>query len=400
VRESASILHVDLDAFYASVEQLLDPSLRGRPVVVGGLGGRGVVSAASYEARPFGVHSAMPMAHARRACPHAAFLAPRFHEYERFSAQVMEIFRSITPLVEPLSLDEAFLDVGGARRRLGDGPAIAVLVRERIRDEVGLIASVGVATTKFLAKIASDLSKPDGLIVIEPGGEDAFLHPLPIERLWGVGPATLARLEALGVRTVGDVARLPEAALTSALGQSHGHHLAQLARNIDERAVSPERVAKSIGNEETFANDVRSRATLEREIVRLADRVAGRLRHAGLQARTITLKVRFADFRTITRSRTEPESTALSTEIAATARALIAPIEVDAGIRLLGISASQLVPPSARQGTLDLGGDAPEAADDERARRNALEHAVDEVRARFGAGAVGAAVLTAGERDS
>jgi DNA polymerase-4 len=397
VRDSASILHVDLDAFYASVEQLLDPALRGRPVVVGGLGRRGVVSAASYDARPYGVQSAMPMAHARRACPHAVFLAPRFHEYEQFSAQVMEILRSITPLVEPISLDEAFLDVAGARRRLGDGSTIAAHVRRRIRGEVGLIASVGVATTKFLAKIASDMAKPDGLLVVEPGTEDAFLHPLPLERLWGVGPATLARLEALGVRTVGEVARLPDAALVAALGAAHGSHLSQLARNIDDRAVTPERATKSIGNEETFGDDVRVRAELEREIVRLADRVAGRLRHAGMEARTVTLKVRFADFRTITRSHTEPESTALSTDIAATARDLLAPIDVGAGIRLLGISTSQLVLPSARQGTLDLGGDVTHESDVGRVRRGALENAVDAVRARFGAGAVGAAVL-AGRR--
>jgi len=215
VRAAASILHLDLDAFYASVEQLLDPSLRGRPVVVGGLGRRGVVSAASYEARPYGVQSAMPMAHAAARMSHAVFLAPRFGEYERFSASVMEILRSITPLVEPISLDEAFLDVAGARRRLGDGPTIAAYARRRIRDEVGLVASVGVATTKFLAKIASDLSKPDGLLVVEPGARTRSSIRYPLGRLWGVGPATLARLEGLGVRTVGDVARLPEEALVN-----------------------------------------------------------------------------------------------------------------------------------------------------------------------------------------
>ena len=390
MRDTASILHVDLDAFYASVEQFLDPALRGRPVVVGGLGRRGVVAAASYEVRAYGVHSAMPMAKARRACPHAVFLAPRFHEYERFSAQVMGIFREVTPLVEPLSLDEAFLDVIGARRRLGDGPTIARYVRERIAAEVGLVASVGVATTKFLAKIASDMSKPDGLLVIEPGAEAAFLDPLPLGRLWGVGPATLGRLEALGVHTVGEVARLPEGALVAALGEAHGTHISQLARNIDERGVTPERVTKSIGNEETFGNDVRSRAELEREIVRLADRVASRLRHAGVEARTLTLKVRFADFRTITRSRTEPAPTALSTEIANIARELIAPVDVTKGIRLLGISGSQLVTPASRQGMLDLG---VEESDDGRVRRTALEDAMDAVRDRFGAGAVGAGSL-------
>jgi DNA polymerase-4 len=229
--------------------------------------------------------------------------------------------------------------------------------------------------------------------VVEPGEEHAFLHPLPLGRLWGVGPATLARLESLGVRTVGDVAQLPEDAIVAALGAAHGSHLSQLARNIDERPVTPERATKSIGNEETFATDVRARSDLEREIVRLSDRVAGRLRHAGLEARTITLKVRFADFRTITRSHTEPEATALSTDIAATARALLAPIDIGAGVRLLGVSGSQLVQPSARQGVLDLAGDDEYDHDEERARRSAVESAMDEVRARFGAGAVGAGSL-------
>jgi DNA polymerase IV len=393
LRDSASILHVDLDAFYASVEQLLDPTLRGRPVVVGGLGRRGVVAAASYEARPYGVQSAMPMAHARRACPHAVFLAPRFGEYERFSAQVMAILRAVTPLVEPISLDEAFLDVAGAQRRLGDGPSIARLIRSQVTAETGLVASVGVATTKFLAKIASDLSKPDGVLVVAPGEEDAFLHPLPLRRLWGVGPATLARLEALGVHSVGDIARLPEATVVAALGRSHGSHLWQLAHNIDDRDVSPVRVARSIGNEETFGTDVRSRTVAEREIVRLADRVAGRLRQAGLEARTITLKVRFADFRTITRSRTEPDPTALSTDIVTIARELLAAVDIDGGIRLLGIAGSQLVSPAARQGVLDLGIDGPDVG---RERRTALENAMDAVRARFGAGAVGAGSLVDG----
>jgi Nucleotidyltransferase/DNA polymerase involved in DNA repair len=324
------------------------------------------------------------------------FLAPRFGEYERFSVQVMEILRSITPLVEPISLDEAFLDVAGARRRLGDGPTIARYARERIAAETGLVASVGVATTKFLAKIASDLSKPDGLLVVEPGAEEAFLHPLPLGRLWGVGPATLARLEGLGVHTVGEVARLPVDALVAALGVAHGTHISLLARNIDDRDVSPERATKSIGNEETFGNDVRSRPELERELVRLADRVAGRLRHAGLEARTLTLKVRFADFRTITRSRTEPEPTALSSEIATTARELLGGVDVGTGVRLLGISGSQLMVPSTRQGVLDLG---IEESDEGRERQSALETAKDAVRARFGAGAVGSAVLAAREGD-
>ena len=246
------------------------------------------------------------------------------------------------------------------------------------------------ATTKFLAKIASDMAKPDGLLVIEPGAEAAFLDPLPLGRLWGVGPATLGRLEALGVHTVGEVARLPQDALVAALGSAHGSHISQLARNVDARAVTPERVTKSIGNEETFGADVRSRPELEREIVRLSDRVAGRLRHAGVEARTLTLKVRFADFRTITRSRTETAPTALSTEIATIARALLAPVDVAQGIRLIGISGSQLVSPPERQGTLALG---VEGSDEGRVRRGALEDAMDAVRDRFGAGALRAGSL-------
>src|SRR4051794_27351904 len=234
-----TILHIDLDAFYASVEQLADPSLRGRAVVVGGLGPRGVVAAASYEARRFGVQSAMPMARARRACPNGVFLAPRFDAYRDASRAVMTVLRSFTPLVEPIALDEAFLDVAGARRLHGTGPEIAAAIRARVRDDTGLVASVGVATTKFLAKLASDASKPDGLLVVEAGTELAFLHPLPVERMWGVGPATRRRLADLGVTTVAELAALPEDTLTSALGQAAGRHLHALAWNRDERAVEP-----------------------------------------------------------------------------------------------------------------------------------------------------------------
>ena len=223
------ILHCDLDAFFASVEQLADPSLRGRPVIVGGTGARGVVAAASYEARRFGVRSAMPTARARRACPDGVFLPPRFDAYRDASRSVMAIFHSYTPLVEPISLDEAFLDVRGGRRAFGPGRVIAGAIRERVRSETGLTVSVGVATTKFLAKLASDRSKPDGLLVVEPGAELAFLHPLPVECLWGVGPATHARLARFGVRTVGDLAALGESTLVAGLGESHGRHLHALA---------------------------------------------------------------------------------------------------------------------------------------------------------------------------
>jgi DNA polymerase-4 len=390
----AAILHVDLDAFYASVEQLDDPALRGRPVVVGGLGGRGVVAAASYEARAFGVRSAMPMVRARRAYPQAAFLAPRFDRYQEKSREVMAILEAVTPLVEQLSIDEAFLDVRGARRLLGSGVEIAQLVRARVCAEAGLVASVGVATTKFLAKLASDLSKPDGLLAVEPGTEEAFLAPLPVSRLWGVGPATRRRLDRMSVSTIGELAALPEAALTAALGNSLGQRLLALAHNDDPRPVVPERETKSIGAEETFAVDLLTRAACEHELAHIVDRTVARLRDAGYEARTITLKFRYANFETKTRARTLPEATVLSTVVLATARELLDAVEYQRGVRLLGVSLSQLAPASATQGTLDLGD--PASDDDaERHRREDVERAVDAVRERFGARAVGPASVVA-----
>ena len=390
----ATILHVDLDAFYASVEQLDDPALRGRPVVVGGLGGRGVVAAASYEAREFGVRSAMPMARARRACPYAAFVSPRFDRYQEKSREVMAILESVTPLVEQLSIDEAFLDVSGARRLLGSGVEIAHLIRGRVRAESGLVASVGVATTKFLAKLASDLSKPDGLLAVEPGAEEAFLAPLPVTRLWGVGPATHRRLERMSVSTIGELAALPEAALTAALGASLGQKLLALAHNDDPRPVVPERETKSIGAEETFAVDLRTRAACDHELVHIVDRVAGRLRDAGYEARTITLKFRYANFETKTRARTLPDATVLSTVILTTTRALLDAVDCERGVRLLGVSLSHLASASATQGTLDLA-DGASADDDRQQRREEVERAVDAVRERFGARAVGPASVVA-----
>jgi DNA polymerase IV len=382
-----SVLHVDLDAFYASVEQLADPSLRGRPVVVGGLGARGVVAAASYEARGFGIHSAMPMARARRACPDAAFLAPRFDAYGDASRAVMTILRSYTPLVEPLALDEAFLDVHGARRLHGEPPEIAASIRERVNAETGLVASVGVANTKLLAKIASDVAKPDGLRVVEAGGELAFLHPLPVERLWGVGPATRRRLDRFGVRTIGDLAAVPEASLMSALGSAHGQHLHALAWNRDERGVDPEQQAKSIGHEETFATDVVERTILEREVVRLADRVASRLRSARAAARTVQLKIRYGDFRTITRSRTLADPTDLASELARTAAELLAAVDIGGGVRLIGVAAQQLDRQPAVQGALAFDESTGSGAANHE-RRDAIERGVDRVRARFGENAV------------
>ncbi len=382
-----SILHCDLDAFFASVEQIHDPALVGRPVIVGGLGARGVVAAASYEARRFGVRSAMPMARARRACPDGVFLAPRFDAYRDASRAVMAVFGSYTSLVEPIALDEAFLDVSGSRRRFGTGPEIAAAVRARVRAETGLTVSVGVATTKFVAKLASDRSKPDGLLVVPAGTETAFLHPLPVEALWGVGPATLRRLTALGVRTVGDLAALGEATLVAALGSARGRHLHALAHNRDDRAVVPERAAKSVGHEETFAEDHRDRAVLAREVARLADRVAARLRSGGQVARTVHLKVRFADFRTVTRARTLPRPTDLAAEITATAQALLGEVDPAPGVRLLGVSVSGLGA-DTRPLTLDLDG---AGAGPGGPRRAALEASLDAVRDRFGPDSVGPA---------
>ncbi len=389
------MLHVDLDAFYASVEQRERPELRGRPVVVGGLGSRGVVAAASYEARRFGIHSAMPMARARRVCPDAAFVSPRLDLYSAVSRNVMEIFREATPAVEPLSLDEAFLDVSGATRLLGTGPEIAESLRARIRGELELAASVGVASTKMLAKIASDLAKPDGLLVVDPGSELEFLHPLPVRRLWGVGPATAARLGRYGVVTVGDLARIPEATLVGALGQASGRHLHALAWNRDDRAVEPSREMKSVSHEETFPTDRNDREGLEREVLRMADRVAARLRAAGTRARTVGIKVRFGDFTTITRAHTLTHPTDEGSVFADSARGLLRGVDLGEGIRLLGVAASQFDAADAEvvvQGelALDPPSDEPGAGRD-RSALQALERTVDAVRDRFGRDAVGRA---------
>jgi DNA polymerase-4 len=393
-----SILHVDLDAFYASVEQLADPGLQGRPVIVGGLGRRGVVAAASYEARRYGVHSAMPMGRARRACPDGVFLAPRFDAYGEASQSVMAILRDVTPLVEPLALDEAFLDVSGARRLHGAGPEIAAFLRRRIKEETGLVASVGVATTKFVAKLASDLAKPDGMLVVEAGSELEFLHPLEVRRLWGVGPATGKRLAQLGVRTIGDLAALPEDTLLHTLGEAQGRHLYALAWNRDDRAVEPGREVKSVGHEETFPTDITDRETLAREVLRMSERVAERLRDGRRAGRTVQLKLRYKDFRTITRSRTLSEPTNLASDIDAVARALLDAVELGDGIRLLGVAMQQLRDVgdlgqvAGTQDELPFDVDAGVARGSD-PRRRAVEDSMDAVRKRFGDGAVGPATL-------
>ena len=390
-----SILHVDLDAFYASVEQLERPELRGRPVIVGGLGPRGVVAAASYEARRFGVYSATPMARARRACPEGVFVAPRFDVYGEKSAAVMAILRSFTPLVEPIASDEAFLDVSGSARIHGRGRDCAMAIRARVRDETGLTASVGVAGTKLLAKLASDLAKPDGLLVVEPGTELDFLHPLPVERLWGVGPATRGRLASRGITTVGALAAMSERDLVTLVGDAHGRHLHALAWNRDERPVDPGREVKSIGHEETFATDRRDLPSLERAIGSLADGVAARLRRAGRVGRTVQLKVRYAGFRTITRSRTLRAPSDVAAEIAAIATSLLRDVpDLDEGVRLLGVSVQQLsvngapVQPDLFGGHLSEADAAPEAPVPPATRVRSLERTIDAVRERFGQDAV------------
>lgn len=400
--EVAGILHVDMDAFFASVELLRHPELRGRPVVVGGTGDRGVVAAASYEARAHGVHSAMPAARARRLCPHATFLPGDHAHYREVSGRVMEILRSATPLVEPLSLDEAFLDVRGARRLLGPPVEIAHQLRGRILDEEGLTCSVGVARVKFLAKIATGRAKPTaspsgpvfgpGVFEVAPADELAFLHALPVRALWGVGPATHERLSRLGVETVGDLARVPESALVASLGRASGAHLHALAHVRDPRPVVPDQAPKSISHEETFARDRFDRADLEVEVVRMADAVGSRLRAAGVVGRTVTLKVRFGDFSTITRSTTLPEGADSGHRLAAVGRTLLGSVDVSPGVRLLGLGVSQLDAGGGRQLSLDDllaaegdgAGEAPWAD---------AEGAVDAVRARFGSAAVGPASL-------
>jgi DNA polymerase IV len=319
-----------MDAFFVSVELLDRPELRGQPVIVGGSGNRGVVAAASYEARAFGVHSAMPSTRARRLCPHAVFLAGRHDRYAEVSGQVMSIFRDVTPLVEPISLDEAFLDVTGARRLHGEPVAIAQRIRSRVHEEVGLTCSVGIAPNKFIAKLASEAAKPRasasgpraglGVKVVEADHIAPFLRPLPVEALWGVGPATLKRLHGLGITRVGELADMDLDLVVGAIGSAAGRHLHALANGIDDRSVEPDRQPKSIGHEETFPSDLHDRAALDREIVRLADGVAGRLRHHGVAGRTVTIKVRFHDFRTITRSVTLEGAVDTAPSIIAAAR--------------------------------------------------------------------------------
>lgn len=339
------MLHLDLDAFYAAVEQRDKPSLRGRPVVVGGLGPRGVVSTASYEARRYGVRSAMSMAEARRRCPHAAFLAGRFGAYHETSEIVLAALRDLSPLVEPLSLDEAFVDLAAGPPRDLSSAGVRVIadgLRRDIVEVTRLTASVGAATSKLLAKIASEQAKPDGLVIVEPGTELDVLRPLPVRALWGVGPATASRLTRLGVRTVGDLDRITQSELVDLLGEAHGQSLYRLARADDPRPVSAERESKSVSVEDTFDRDIADPALLAALVGRLSTRVAARLGRAGLSGRTITLKVRLYDFTTLSRSVTLPAPTDDATVIERLAARLLREVDTTGGIRLLGVGVSGL----------------------------------------------------------
>lgn len=383
-------LHVDMDSFFVSVEVRANPELRGRPVVVGGAGGWGVVSSASYEAREYGVRSAMPMAKALRLCPHAVVVSARHEDYGAASADVMAILRDITPLVQPLSLDEAFLDVSGAVRLLGGPREIAQRIRRRIADELQLTCSVGVAARMFVAKIASTRCKPDGMLVVPEAQTIEFLRPLPVSALWGIGPKATTRLEALGLFTVGDVADARRQTLISNLGKAQAEHLIALASGQDPRRVAPERVDKSLSAENTYFHTLSGHAQVESELTRLAHKVAGRLRAKQLQSRTIGLKLRAADFATYTRDVTIDRPTDLAQEIHGHVVDLwrAAEREVLAGrsIRLLGVRAGGLVEADSIPVQLSLDDAAP--TPEHSARWHDAERALDEVVARFGGGAL------------
>jgi DNA polymerase IV len=378
------ILHVDMDAFFASVEVRSRPELKGLAVIVGGTGGRGVVSSASYEARAFGVRSAMPSGRARALCPQGIFLSPNFEAYTEASRAVMAIFRDVTPLVEQLSVDEAFLDVSGARRLLGSPAAIGAALRERVARELQLPCSVGVAPTKYLAKLGSARAKPDGMLVIPVDRVLEFLHPLPVSVLWGVGERSADQLHRFGLRTVGDVARAQIGLLRSAVGEAGAAHLHALANGHDDRAVTTTREEKSIGSETTFDTDIDDAERLRRTLLSLSGQVGARLRAAGQAGRTVAIKVRFADFRTINRSRTLPGATDVAQEIFQTAWTLFRSIGSSERIRLVGVRVEGLGESGgARQ---------PALGDPEHGWREA-EQAIDAAASRFGRAAVRPASL-------
>jgi len=386
--DGATILHADLDAFYASVEQRDDPRLRGRPVIVGG----GVVLAASYEAKAFGVRTAMGAAQARRLCPAAVVVRPRIEAYVEASRAVFAVFDDTTPLVEGLSIDEAFLDVGGLRRVAGPPPEIAERLRRAVKERVGLAITVGVARTKFLAKVASGVAKPDGLLVVAPDAELAFLHPLAVERLWGVGRVTAAKLRGRGITTVAEVAALPEAVLVSMLGPGSGRHLHALAHNRDPRPVQVGRRRRSVGSQHALGRPSAPAGhppeAVDAVLVGLVDRVTRRLRAAGRVGRTVVLRLRFDDFTRATRSHTLPRSTDRTDAVLDTARALLAgagPLIRARGLTLVGVAVANLDDDDAVQLPLPF--------DRRHGTGGALDAALDDVRERFGSAAITRAVL-------
>jgi DNA polymerase-4 len=378
----ATLLHADVDAFFASVEQRDHPRLRGHPVIVGG----GVVLAASYEAKAYGIRTAMGGRQARRLCPQAIVVTPRMSAYAEASKAMFRVFEDTTPLVEGLSIDEAFLDVRGLERLSGTPTEIAERLRRDVRERVGLPITVGVARTKFLAKVASGVAKPDGLLVVPPDRELAFLHPLPVERLWGVGPATANKLHEHGITTVGEVAQLAEAALVSMLGRASGRHLHALARNHDPRPVQVRRRRRSIGAQRALGRSPKSLDVIDAALVALVDRVTRRMRSAGRVGRTVVLRLRFDDFSRATRSHTLPRATAQTRTILITARGLLAtaaPLIERQGITLVGVAVANLDNDDAVQLVLPF----------DRRNSDALDAALDEVRERFGSTAISRAVL-------
>ncbi len=377
------VLHVDLDAFYASVEVQKDPSLAGKPVVVGGAGSRGVVMSASYEARAFGIRNAMPAVRARRLCPDTVFLPPDFESYRAHSNRFREVLLSVTPVVEPIALDEAFLDVAGAVLLFGPPEEIAERVRREVRSEVGVPCSVGVAPNKLLAKLASRQAKPDGLVVVRNEAVAAFLEPLAARALWGVGEKTVETLARLGVKTVGDLARTPPAVLARLIGDQHARDLHDLSRGIDGRPVVPYEPPKSVSHEETFDVDLDAEEDLLREALALSHRVASRLRKDGYRARTVVLKVRLANFTTLTRARTLPAPTDVGADLYEVASELYRGLPgARRRVRLLGVAATGLLPAGAEQLALLRG-----------ERWRDVERAVDRIERRFGRGAAGPATL-------
>jgi DNA polymerase IV len=382
-RPSEPILHVDLDAFYAGVEVLKDPSLKGKPVIVGGTGSRGVVASASYEARVFGVRSAMPAVRARRLCPDGVFLPSDFEAYQAHSHRFREVLLAHTPFVEPIALDEAFLDVSGATRLFGSPPEIGERIRHEVEREVGVTCSVGVAATKFVAKLASEHRKPNGMLHVPVGGTIAFLEPLPVRNLWGVGEKTGDLLGRLAIRTVGDLASTPRPVLERLLGEAVAAHLSELSHGVDDREVIPYEAPKSVGHEETFDRDLDDEDEILRELLHLSGRVAARLREDGYRTRTVTLKARLANFTTLTRSRTVRDPTDVGADLYHLVTELYRALPGDRRrIRLLGVQASGLIPGGADQLIL-LHGE----------RWGEVERTLDRIEQRFGRGAATQATL-------